>query len=222
MNAATTNNPQPPLGFLGGAFDPVHIGHLRGAMAVREKLNLERVDLLPAAQSPLKDQATVDAMHRLAMLERAVADLHGVAVDARELDRPGPSYTADTLAGLRHEYGAERTLIWIIGADILATLPRWSRWRELLEFAHIVVIGRPDAEPHPPEVSAWLEENKSDQAELLSRPGGGVFTLAQPLLEVSSSEIRAMLAAGRDPRFLLPDGVMEYISDHALFSRALP
>ena len=213
------NNPQLPLGFLGGAFDPVHIGHLRGAMAVRDSLNLERVDLIPAAQSPLKNQATVDAVHRLAMLELAVADLHGIAADCRELDRPGPSYTVDTLEGLRHEYGAERTLVWIIGADILATLPQWSRWRQLLDFAHLVVMGRPDAEPHPSEVSAWLEEHKVNKAGLLSRPGGGVFTLAQPLLDISSSDIRAMLAAGLDPRFLLPDAVMEYISDHALFSR---
>ena len=216
------NNPQPPLGFLGGAFDPVHIGHLRGAMAVRDALNLERVDLIPAAQSPLKDQASVDAVHRLAMLERAVANLRGIAVDARELDRPGPSYTADTLEDLRLEHGAERPLVWIIGADILASLPQWSRWRELLDFAHLVVMGRPDAEPHPSEVSAWLEDNKIDKAGLLSQPSGGVFTLAQPLLDISSSDIRAMLAEGRDPRFLLPDGVMEYISDHALFSRALP
>ena len=85
-----------------------------------------------------------------------------------------------------------------------------------------MVLGRPAAEPHPPEVSAWLAENTIDKSGLVARPGGGVFTLAQPLLEVSSSEIRAMLVAGRDPRFLLPDGVMEYISDHALFSRALP
>ena len=216
------NNPQPPLGFLGGAFDPVHIGHLRGAMAVRDTLNLERVDLIPAAQSPLKDQATVDAVHRLAMLERAVANLHGIDIDPRELDRPGPSYTADTLEDLRHEYGAERPLVWIIGADILASLPRWSRWRELLDFAHLVVMGRPGAEPHPSEVSAWLEENKIDKAGLLSQPSGGVFTLAQPLLDISSRDIRAMMAEGRDPRFLLPDGVMEYISDHALFSRTLP
>jgi len=215
------NNPQLPLGFLGGAFDPVHIGHLRGAMAVRDTLNLERVDLIPAAQSPLKNQATVDADHRLAMLELAVADLHGIAADCRELDRPGPSYTVDTLEGLRHEYGAERTLVWIIGADILATLPQWSRWRQLLDFAHLVVMGRPDAEPHPPEVSALLEEHKVNKAGLLSRPGGGVFILAQPLLDISSSDIRAMLAAGLDPRFLLPDAVMEYISDHALFSRDL-
>ena len=216
------NNPHPPLGFLGGAFDPVHIGHLRGAMAVRDTLNLERVDLIPAAQSPLKAQASVDAVHRLAMLEKAVADLPGIAVDARELDRPGPSYTADTLEDLRREHGAERPLVWIVGADILASLPQWSRWRELLHFAHLVVMGRPDAEPHPPEVSAWLTENKIDLAGLLAQPAGGVFTLAQPLLDISSSEIRAMLAAGRDPRFLLPDGVIEYISNHALFSRALP
>ena len=215
------NNPQLPLGFLGGAFDPVHIGHLRGAMAVRDTLNLERVDLIPAAQSPLKDQATVDAAHRLAMLKLAVADLKGVAVDARELGRPGPSYTVDTLEGLRHEYGAERPLVWIMGADILSTLPRWSRWRALLDFAHVLVIGRPDAEPHPSEVSDWLSKHKVDKAGLLSRPGGGVFTLAQPLLDISSSDIRTMIAEGRDPRFLLPEGVMEYISNHALFSRDL-
>ena len=191
-------------------------------MAVRDTLNLERVDLIPAAQSPLKDQATVDAVHRLAMLERAVANLHGIDIDPRELDRPGPSYTADTLEDLRYEYGAERPLVWIIGADILVSLPQWSRWRELLDFAHLVVMGRPDAEPHPSEVSAWLEDNKIDKAGLLSQPSGGVFTLAQPLLDISSSDIRAMMAEGRDPRFLLPDGVMEYISDHALFSRALP
>ena len=215
------NNPQLPLGFLGGAFDPVHIGHLRGAMAVRDTLNLERVDLIPAAQSPLKDQATVDAAHRLAMLDLAVADLKGVAVDARELGRPGPSYTVDTLEGLRHEYGAERPLVWIMGAVILSTLPRWSRWRALLDFAHVVVIGRPDAEPHPSEVSDWLSKHKVDKADLLSRPGGGVFSLAQPLLDISSSDIRTMIAEGRDPRFLLPEGVMEYISNHALFSRDL-
>ncbi len=140
---------------------------------------------------------------------------------ARELGRPGPSYTVDTLEGLRHEYGAERPLVWIMGADILATLPRWSRWRALLDFAHVVVIGRPDAEPHPSEVSDWLSQHKVDKAGLLSRPGGGVFTLAQPLLDISSSDIRTMIAEGRDPRFLLPDDVMEYISNHALFSRDL-
>jgi nicotinate-nucleotide adenylyltransferase len=155
------------------------------------------------------------------MLELAVADLQGIAVDARELGRPGPSYTVDTLEGLRHDCGAERPLVWIIGADILATLPRWSRWRALLDFAHVVVIGRPDAEPHPSEVSDWLREHKVDKASLLSRPGGGIFTLAQPLLDISSSDIRTMIAEGRDPRFLLPDGVMEYISNHALFSRDL-
>ena len=174
------NNPQLPLGFLGGAFDPVHIGHLRGAMAVRDALDLERVDLIPAAQSPLKDQATVDAAHRLAMLELAVADLQGIAVDARELGRPGPSYTVDTLEDLRHQCGAERPLVWIMGADILATLPRWSRWRALLDFAHVVVIGRPDAEPHPSEVSDWLSEHQVDKACLLSRPGGGVERGAPP------------------------------------------
>ena len=78
-----------PVGFLGGAFDPVHIGHLRGAMAVRDCLDLERVKLIPAAQSPLKDAASVSGAHRVAMLRLAVAAVPGLEVDPLELDRPG-------------------------------------------------------------------------------------------------------------------------------------
>jgi nicotinate-nucleotide adenylyltransferase len=137
------------LGVLGGAFDPVHIGHLRGAIAVREHLGLERVDLLPAAQSPLKDAATVTAADRLAMLEAAVRGVPGLGIDARELAREGPSYTVDTLIELRREVGQVLPLIWIVGTDILPALPRWSRWQQLLELAHLVILERPGADSPP-------------------------------------------------------------------------
>lgn len=220
MNAASMNDTQGPLGFLGGAFDPVHIGHLRGAIAVRERLNLERVDLIPAAQSPLKDEATVSSVHRLAMLHLAVAEAPGLSVDARELDRPGPSYTIETLESLRQELGDQRTLFWIVGADNLATLPQWSRWQQLLDYAHLAVIDRPGARQPSQEVAAWLDQHRDDAAALRSRPQGGVITLKQPLLDIASSDIRAMIGSGRDPRFLLPSSVMEYISQHVLFNQS--
>ena len=207
------------LGVLGGAFDPVHIGHLRGAIAVREHLGLERVDLLPAAQSPLKDAATVTAADRLAMLEAAVRGMPGLGIEARELAREGPSYTVDTLIELRREVGQVLPLIWIVGTDILPALPRWSRWQQLLELAHLVILERPGADSPPLAVTQWLDQHRIDQNALLTSAAGGVMTLDQPVLDIASSDIRALLAAGRDPRFLLPDVVMEYIKRHKLFMR---
>ena len=205
------------LGVLGGAFDPVHIGHLRGAIAVREHLGLERVDLLPAAQSPLKGAATVTAADRLAMLEAAVLNVPGLGVDARELSREGPSYTVDTLIELRGEVGQARPLIWIVGTDILPALPKWSRWQQLLDLAHLVILERPGADSPPLAVTRWLDQHRIDQSALLTTAAGGVMTLDQPVLDIASSDIRALLAAGRDPRFLLPEVVMEYIESHKLF-----
>ena len=205
------------LGVLGGAFDPVHIGHLRGAIAVREHLGLERVNLLPAAQSPLKGAATVTAADRLAMLEAAVRGVPGLGVDARELDREGPSYTVDTLIELRSEVGQAQPLIWIVGTDILPALPKWSRWRQLLELAHLVILERPGSDSPPPAVTQWLDQHRIDQNALLTSAAGGVMILDQPVLDIASSDIRALLAAGQDPRFLLPDVVMEYIKRHQLF-----
>jgi nicotinate-nucleotide adenylyltransferase len=207
------------LGVLGGAFDPVHIGHLRGAIAVREHLGLERVDLLPAAQSPLKDTATVTAADRLAMLEAAVRGVPGLGVDARELAREGPSYTVDTLIELRREVGQALPLIWIVGTDILPALPKWSRWQQLLELAHLVILERPGSYSPPLAVTQWLDQHRIDQNALLMSAAGGVMTLDQPVLDIASSDIRTLLAAGRDPRFLLPDVVMEYITQHKLFMR---
>ena len=207
------------LGVLGGAFDPVHIGHLRGAIVVREHLGLERVDLLPAAQSPLKDTATVTAADRLAMLEAAVRGVPGLGVDARELARKGPSYTVDTLIELRREVGQAMPLIWIVGTDILPALPKWSRWQQLLELAHLVILERPGSDSPPLAVTQWLDQHRIDQNALLTSAAGGVMTLDQPVLDIASSDIRTLLAAGRDPRFLLPDVVMEYITQHKLFMR---
>ena len=214
----STDSPR-PLGLLGGAFDPVHIGHLRGAIAVREELQLERVDFIPAAQSPLKGGAALTAEHRLAMLQLAVRDVPGLDVDARELERPGPSYTVDTLKALRAEYGAARPLLWIVGSDILTTLSQWSRWRELLDHAHLVVMARPGASDPEDVVKKWIASHRIEGNVAVTQPAGGVVLVRQPLLDIASSQIRTLIAEGRDTRFLMPNAVMEYIERHTLFIR---
>ena len=220
MTDALVSSDSPrPLGLLGGAFDPVHIGHLRGAIAVREELQLERVDFIPAAQSPLKGGAALTAEHRLAMLQLAVRDVPGLDVDARELERPGPSYTVDTLKALRAEYGAARPLLWIVGSDILTTLSQWSRWRELLDHAHLVVMARPGASDPEDVVKKWIASHRIEGNVAVTQPAGGVVLVRQPLLDIASSQIRTLIAEGRDTRFLMPNAVMEYIERHTLFIR---
>jgi nicotinate-nucleotide adenylyltransferase len=151
------------------------------------------------------------------MLEAAVLNVPGLGVDARELSREGPSYTVDTLIELRGEVGQARPLIWIVGTDILPALPKWSRWQQLLDLAHLVILERPGADSPPLAVTRWLDQHRIDQSALLTAAAGGVVTLDQPVLDIASSDIRALLAAGRDPRFLLPEVVMEYIESHKLF-----
>ena len=218
-DALVSSDSPHPLGLLGGAFDPVHIGHLRSAIAVLEELQLERVDFIPAAQSPLKGGAALTSEHRLAMLQLAVRGVPGLDVDARELERPGPSYTVDTLKALRAEYGAARPLLWIVGSDILTTLSQWSRWRELLDHAHLVVMARPGASDPEDEVKKWIASHQMEGNLAVTQPAGGVVLVRQPLLDIASSQIRALIAEGRDTRFLMPDAVMEYIERHTLFNR---
>ena len=209
---------QAALGLLGGSFNPVHVGHLRGAIEAQSLLGIERVALIPAPQAPLKDAPSVSIAHRVAMLNRAVSDLPGLSVDTRELARSGLAYTVDTLLALREEYGPNLSLIFIMGADSLHNLPRWSRWEQLLELANIAVMARPGAaDVFPEPVSSWLAKHRCDAKLLRQQPAGGVALLEQTPLAISSTAIRADIHTGRNVRFLLPDAVIEYIARNDLY-----
>jgi nicotinate-nucleotide adenylyltransferase len=131
----------------------------------------------------------------------------GLAVDTRELRREGPSYTRDTLVELRSEVPPERSIALLLGADAFSGLPTWHRWRELFDLAHVVVMTRPGHAVAPDgaladEVRARLT---SDVTALQRSPSGGVLQLPVTPLEISASAVRDLLAAGRDPRWLVPD-----------------
>jgi nicotinate-nucleotide adenylyltransferase len=212
------------LGVFGGTFNPIHNGHLRSALEIRESLNLDRVLLMPAARPPLRDAPECDAEFRAELVELAVADEPGLVCDRRELARPGLSYTVDTLAELRAEHGRSCSLSLIVGSDTLERLDRWHRWKELLTLSHLVVVARPGwSHPTVGAVADWLGEHLSRDAGALHGAACGCVilkTLRQ--LPISSTEIRQLVADGRSPRYLLPDTVWNRIRESGAYRTPSP
>ncbi len=197
-----------PLGIFGGTFDPIHLGHLSVAWEASELLDAD-VCLMPASVPPHRPPPVASAEQRVAMLRAALQGQSRLHLDTRELARSGASYTVDTLRELRAEHGP-RPLILLIGADAFANLATWHRWRELFALAHLGVLSRPGVSAMLPaelerEVTGrWVRE----PAALRDLPAGKVISLAVTPLEVSATRIRELLTAGRDPRFLLPAGLL--------------
>jgi nicotinate-nucleotide adenylyltransferase len=199
-----------PLAIFGGTFDPVHIGHLRAAWEASEALDAE-VRIVPAKIPPHRPQPVASASERAAMLCAALAGQDRLRLDLRELEREGPSYTFDTLASLRAEFGDARPLVLLIGADAFAGLSEWHRWRELFGLAHICVLTRPAQVPAMPgmlaaEVAARKTENL---AALCGAPAGKVLDMVVSALGISATRIRALLAEGREPRWLVPQALID-------------
>lgn len=198
-----------PLAIFGGTFDPVHLGHLSVAWEASELLDAE-VRLMPASVPPHRDAPVASAAQRVAILRAALQGQSRLTLDTRELDRAGPSYTIDTLRELRAEQG-ERPLVLLIGADAFVNLATWHRWRELFEVTHIGVLSRPGVSASlPDELERELTGRRvADATSLRSLPAGKVVELAVTPLEISATRIRELLAAGRDPRYLLPAGLFD-------------
>lgn len=194
-----------PLALLGGTFDPVHIGHLRVAWEASEALDAD-VHLVPARVPPHRPQPVADVASRVALLRAALAGQSRLGLDLRELDRDGPSYTFDTLASLRAEQGTSRPLVLLLGQDAFAGLPTWHRWTELFELAHIAVLTRPASLPPLPDAlqAHWQQRAVTSPEALRTTPAGRLFRLRVSALDISASQVRALLAAGREPRYLLP------------------
>ncbi len=206
------------IGVLGGTFDPVHIGHLRGALEVAETLALDELRLVPNGRPPHRDAPNVAAQDRLAMVEQAVLGLPILQVDARELSRGQPSYTIDTLESMRAELAAQDQLILLLGWDAFCGLPSWHRWEELLLHCHILVLQRPDANSEPGEALRDLLAARSvSDPQSLKGPSGQITFVWQTPLAVSATQIRHLLASGKSVRFLVPDAVLAYIEAHGLY-----
>ena len=202
----------PPIGIFGGTFDPIHCGHLRTAFELWQDLRLAEVRLLPAGHPPHRDQLYASAAMRLQMVRAAIAAQPSFVVDDREVRRSGPSFTFDTLKELRAEF-PDRSLCLLLGMDAFLGLPQWHRWRELLDLAHIVVAHRPGwrAPLTGPLGAVMVDHGTGNVRALHERRAGCVYVHAGTQLEISSTELRALLVAGRDPRYLVPEEVRQII-----------
>lgn len=210
-----------PLGILGGTFDPIHFGHLRLAEEARERLGLARVRLIPAGQPAHRGTPGANATQRLAMTLRAAAGNPALEVDDAEVLSDAPSYTVPTLERLRGELGPARPLVLLLGADAFAGLTTWHRWQHLFELAHIGVATRPghsaDIAALAPALAAQCRQRDADAAQLAAAPAGRIVRFPITPLDISATAIRAACARHESPRYLLPAGVVDYISEHRLY-----
>ena len=202
-----------PIGVFGGTFDPIHYGHLRTAFEMLQVLRFDEVRFMPCGDPPHRGTTIASASERYRMVELATAGQNGFVVDDREIRRQGPSYSIDTLLSLREEF-PDRALGLIVGMDAFLGLPGWHRWAEFLDVAHIIVAHRPGWKaPDMGPLGEMITDSGTHRVDdLHAAPHGRVHIHAVTQLEISSTEIRELVAAGRDPRFLMPDSVRDEIT----------
>ncbi|MDG3142575.1 nicotinate-nucleotide adenylyltransferase [Streptococcus suis] len=189
-----TNRKQ--VGILGGNFNPVHNAHLVVADQVRQQLGLDKVYLMPEFEPPhLDHKETIDEKHRLKMLELAIRDVEGLDIETLELDRKGVSYTYETMK-LLIEKNPDVDYYFIIGADMVAYLPKWYQIDELIQMVQFVGVQRPKYKAGTSYPVIWVDV---------------------PLMDISSSLIRDFIAKNRKPNYLLPKPVLEYIEEEGLY-----
>ena len=206
------------IGILGGTFDPVHNGHLRIALELYQELPLDEIRFIPCGQPPHRDPPQANVAQRLAMLRMAIQHQQGFHIDERELQRPGPSYMVDTLSSLRDEF-PEIPLCLIVGLDAFREFDMWHRWMEIPELTHIVVVHRPTYElTDKDRVYEMLVQRRVQEPDaLLEQPAGLILLRPARQLDISSSDIRLLLAGHKSPRFLLPESVYGYIQKEGLY-----
>ena len=212
------------VGILGGTFNPIHYGHLRMAQELVNGLGMDEVRFIPSANPPHKDSVTVSAEHRTAMVELAIADNPLFTLDKRELEREGASYTIDTLISLREEFGNDTVLCLMMGSDAFMKLNTWHRWQELLDYAHIILVQRPNQgkpqELLPNELQTLLRDHYVEDISALRKENAGLMNMqAITAQDISATNIREQLMHGESIRYLLSNEVAQYIEKNHLYQK---
>lgn len=206
------------IAYFGGSFDPIHHGHLATACFLTDYLALAKLYFLPAYLSPLKTQSLA-SQHRVAMIKLAISNLPQCEIDQQELLRPPPSYTINTLKNLRQQYSQQQPIAFIIGMDSFLSLPKWHLWQQLTDFAHLIVVNRPDYAPiFSTELQQWLNKHRCNDRQMLEyQPAGLVYFVDSPLYTISSTQIRMALQQGQTTHQDLTLAVADYIYHHHLY-----
>ncbi|MDC8446005.1 MAG: nicotinate-nucleotide adenylyltransferase [Nitrosomonas sp.] len=213
------------IGIYGGTFDPIHFGHLRVAEELVSDIAFNRFFFVPAGTPRLRDIPFASKTQRAGMVALAIQDNPDFLLDTREIKREGVSKTVETLRAYRSEYGENVALCLIIGADTFLKIHQWCDWHEVFELCHVVIVNRPGSplikhkQGFPEEIqqacgSRWI----TCSASLASQPYGLIYAAPTTLLDISATQIRALVAAKKSIRYLLPDAVSDYIKTHQLYT----
>lgn len=196
------------IGIMGGTFDPIHLGHLATAEAVRELFTLDEILFIPAARPPHKlGKQVTDERHRLTMTQLATRSNRFFRVSDMELRRTGLSYTLDTMNELHKIFGNSTELFFIIGADSLADLSKWHAARELVEKCHFIATTRQGVDIDFSAVEKFFGAAAREHIHRVTTPG----------LEISSTDLREKIRLGRSIKYLVPEVVEKYIAEEGLY-----
>ena len=194
------------IGVYGGSFDPVHFGHLRPVLEVKNSLNLDQLRFIPSGNPPHRSGPRASASDRVAMLDLAITGSPELIIDRREIGKPKPSYTLDTLISLQSDF-PEAAFTLVVGMDQFSVFDTWHRWRDILAIATLAVMERPG------------ESLSAVASDILSGDfASGISIVPVTQLDISSSRIRQDLQQGTNIRYLLPYVVRQYIIDHKLYT----
>lgn len=198
----------PRIGIMGGTFDPIHHGHLFAAEEARARFQLDTVIFIPCGQPPHKDDRDISAAEcRYIMCALATAPNPHFEVSRLEIDRPGPSYTIETLRHYRQALGPDAELFFITGADAILEILTWREADAVLREAQCIAVNRPGADlSNLPEV---IGDGRAARVEVMDLPA----------LEISSTGIRERVRKGLPIRYLTPNAVVDYITKEALYAR---
>lgn len=215
----TKQRSNPPIGILGGTFDPIHLGHLRMALELHDELDLAKVHITPCYSPVHRKLPMANAKQRFAMIECAVTNEPALVADAREIKRGGPSYTIDTLQEMQKEYPGT-ALCLLVGIDAFLGFASWHRWQEILDHAHIIIAHRPNYQlPESGVIADLISKHLQNDTQFIHHHlAGGILLRPITALEISATDIRKQIAMGKNPRYLLPDTVYQYIQENHVYS----
>jgi len=197
------------IGISGGTFNPIHLGHLIIAEMVRDRFGLNEVLFVPSGMPPHKNLSNVvSSEHRFEMVNKAVANNPYFKESRVEIDRKGYTYTVDTLKNLKEIYGNGTSLYYIIGADVLNDLPSWRNHEEVFKMCEFIAVLRPGND---------MQGFKKQMEFLRDKYCAKIHFIDTPLIEISSTQIRDSIKAGRSIKYLVPDCVEEYIMLNRLY-----
>lgn len=197
------------LAIMGGTFDPIHYGHLVAAEAVRVGFDLDKVLFIPTGNPPHKKfKKITDAKHRYEMTVLATKNNPYFEVSRIEIDRVGTTYTVDTILQLKKIYGEDTQLFFITGADALLEIHTWYNFEQLLNMCELVAASRPGFD------QSELEQKRQ---EIQSKYHKNIHVIEIPSLAISSTDIRERVRSNRPIRYLLPEEVQQYITEHSIY-----